>query len=183
MVIGSSIPLLIYTLWQISTLGVLSQSELSGSSDLSLFINTLSQTVQQGAFSNAVSIFADLALLTSFLGVSLGLFEFLGDSLGKKKLGSNRFNIAVITFTPPLAFALFYPQGFITALGYAAIALVVLAVFLPIAMIGKARKNLAYDDCYQVKGGTIPLVAAGAFGMIIIATQIAISLGLIPALG
>ncbi len=183
LVIGSSIPLLVYTLWQISTLGVLSQSELAASSDLSLFINSLSQTVHQGAFSNAVSIFADLALLTSFLGVSLGLFEFLGDSLSKKKLGANRFNIAIITFTPPLAFALFYPQGFITALGYAAIALVVLAVFLPVAMVGKARKVVAYDNCYQVKGGTLPLVAAGTFGMVIIATQIAISVGLIPALG
>lgn len=183
LVVGSSIPLLVYTLWQISTLGVLSQSELASSSDLSLFINSLSQTVQQGTFSNAVSIFADLALLTSFLGVSLGLFEFLGDSLGKHKVGSNRFNIAIITFTPPLAFALFYPQGFITALGYAAIALVILAVFLPVVMVGKARKQLAYENCYQVKGGAIPLVLAGTFGVVIIATQIAISVGLIPALG
>ncbi|WP_438884798.1 aromatic amino acid transport family protein, partial [Bacillus cereus group sp. Bce018] len=77
-----------------------------------------------------IGIFADLALLTSFLGVSLGLFEFMGDTLRKKGAGVNRFVASVATFTPPLLFALFYPQGFIMALGYAAIALAVLAIFL-----------------------------------------------------
>jgi len=183
LVVGSSIPLVVYILWQVSTLGVLSQAELATSSNLSLFINSLSETVHQGAFSNAVSIFADLALLTSFLGVSLGLFEFLADSLSKKSASINRFGVAVVTFTPPLGFALFYPQGFITALGYAAIALVILAVFLPVAMVDKARKQLAYDECYQVRGGNVTLVMATLFGIMIIVTQIAISLGILPALG
>ncbi|PMC11863.1 hypothetical protein CJ207_25730, partial [Klebsiella aerogenes] len=34
-----------------------------------------------------------------------------------------RIQSGVITFLPPLAFALFYPRGFVMALGYAGVAL------------------------------------------------------------
>ncbi|XMR53059.1 aromatic amino acid transport family protein [Escherichia coli] len=36
-----------------------------------------------------------------------------------------------ITFLPPLAFALFYPRGSVMALGYAGVALAVLALIIP----------------------------------------------------
>lgn len=51
-------------------------------------------------------------------------------------------------------FVICYPQGFIMALGCAAIALVVLAIFLPVAMVFKQRKtgDESKSD-YRVKGG------------------------------
>ncbi|MDE1324755.1 aromatic amino acid transporter [Vibrio aestuarianus] len=182
---GSAIPLVIYIFWQLVTLGVVSQPELVENSGLSALIVTLGQTVHQSNLSSTIGIFADLALLTSFLGVSLGLFEFMGDTIKKKKIGANRTVAAIITFVPPLVFALFYPQGFIMALGYAAIALTILAIFLPVAMVIKVRNQEQYngENQYQVKGGKVALTMTAAIGLMIITSQVFISLGVLPSLG
>nr|WP_158118599.1 aromatic amino acid transport family protein [Vibrio cidicii] len=179
---GSLIPLVIYIFWQIVTLGVVKQDDLLANSALSGLIAQLAITVHQSQLGTLVGVFADLALLTSFLGVSLGLFEFLGDTLKKQQGNSNRVIAAVVTFTPPLGFALFYPQGFITALGYAAIALTILAIFLPVAMVNKVRKQNP-QRAYRVAGGQVSLLLTGGVGVLIVMAQLLISLGLLPSLG
>ncbi|EKO3676586.1 aromatic amino acid transport family protein [Vibrio metschnikovii] len=182
-VFGSAIPLIIYILWQLATLGVVSQAELVQNSGLSALIGTLARSAHQSGLGSMIGIFADLALLTSFLGVSLGLFEFMGDTLRKKGAGVNRFVASVATFTPPLLFALFYPQGFIMALGYAAIALAVLAIFLPIAMVVRVRSQSSSPEYYQVIGGKPALMITGVIGLLIVAAQLMITIGALPALG
>ncbi|MEZ8039086.1 aromatic amino acid transport family protein [Vibrio sp. 1F263] len=189
MIIGSALPLVIYVFWQSVTLGVVSQEQLLSDTSLGALLVSLSQTVHQSNLSVIVGVFADLALLTSFIGVSLGLFEFMGDSLSKKLGNAKRVKTAAITFLPPLGFALFYPQGFIMALGYAAIALSVLAILLPTVMVYKVRytdllvKPHATESTYQVLGGSKALFLAGSVGVFIIAVQILISVGLLPSLG
>ncbi|MEZ9598386.1 aromatic amino acid transport family protein [Vibrio sp. 10N.286.46.A8] len=189
MIIGSALPLVIYVFWQSVTLGVVSQEQLLSDTSLGALLISLSQTVHQSNLSLIVGVFADLALLTSFIGVSLGLFEFMGDSLSKKLGNAKRVKTAAITFLPPLGFALFYPQGFIMALGYAAIALSVLAILLPTVMVYKVRytdllvKPHATESTYQVLGGSKALFLAGSVGVFIIAVQILISVGLLPSLG
>ncbi|ELV8756829.1 aromatic amino acid transporter [Vibrio vulnificus] len=182
-VIGSSIPLIIYVFWQLVTLGVVNQEVLLNNSGLTALIAQLATKVQQSYLSQLVGVFADLALLTSFLGVSLGLFEFLGDVIKKSGQKQNRVIPAVVTFTPPLMFALFYPQGFIMALGYAAIALAVLAIFLPVVMVNKVRKSPEKQGSYQVAGGQLALTLTGVTGVVIVAAQILITVGVLPALG
>ncbi|MEZ9934468.1 aromatic amino acid transport family protein [Vibrio sp. 10N.261.46.E12] len=189
MIIGSALPLVIYVFWQSVTLGVISQEQLLSDTSLGALLVSLSQTVHQSNLSVIVGVFADLALLTSFIGVSLGLFEFMGDSLSKKLGNAKRVKTAAITFLPPLGFALFYPQGFIMALGYAAIALSVLAILLPTVMVYKVRytdfsvKPQSEEANYQVLGGSKALFLAGSVGVFIIAIQILISVGLLPSLG
>ncbi|MFN3017741.1 aromatic amino acid transport family protein [Vibrio coralliilyticus] len=182
-IVGSSIPLMIYVFWQIVTLGVVSQDALVDNQGLSGLISTLSTKVHQSGLGQTIGVFADLALLTSFLGVSLGLFEFLGDSFNKKKAASSRIVVGAITFVPPMGFALFYPQGFIMALGYAAIALAILAIFLPIMMVKKARVAEDTQGGYQVFGGTAGLMISGTIGFVIIAAQLLITMGVLPSLG
>ncbi|PTP86202.1 tyrosine transporter TyrP [Vibrio splendidus] len=189
MIIGSALPLVIYVFWQSVTLGVISQEQLLSDTSLGALLVSLSQTVHQSNLSVIVGVFADLALLTSFIGVSLGLFEFMGDSLSKKLGNAKRVKTAAITFLPPLGFALFYPQGFITALGYAAIALSVLAILLPTVMVYKIRytdfsvEPQGTEATYQVLGGSKALFLVGSVGVFIIAIQILISVGLLPSLG
>ncbi|ELM3767721.1 amino acid permease [Vibrio cholerae] len=180
--IGSAIPLVIYIFWQLVTLGVVSQSALLDNMGLTALIGVLSTTVHQSNLGNIIGVFADLALLTSFLGVSLGLFEFMGDSLRNQQGKMNRPLASVVTFLPPLIFALFYPQGFIMALGYAAIALAILAIFLPLVMVIKVRQQ-ATEQHYQVTGGNGTLLVTGLVGLLIIGAQLLITLGILPALG
>lgn len=205
MICGASAPLVIYLLWQVATQGVLSQATLMENNSLTSFIASLSSVLQQPQVSQSVSVFADLALATSFLGVSLGLFDLLSgmmkrtstkinsdsgkdeDGINGNNIGKNtdhkthRVKTALVTFLPPLAFALFYPQGFITALGYAAIALVILAIFLPVAMVSKQRK--AQASGYRVIGGNVTLVLASLMGCLIITSQFLQMADVIPAVG
>ncbi|OEF30088.1 aromatic amino acid transport family protein [Vibrio rumoiensis] len=183
MVFGSLLPLVVYILWQLATLGVVDQATLSQATDVSSLVGTLSQVIHNSVISQIVSVFADLALITSFLGVSLGLFEFLGDSLNKRQTKGGRVGIALVTFVPPLCFALFYPQGFIMALGYAAIALAILAILLPVAMVMKARALHQDKQAFTVSGGTPALLLTLAAGIVIIVVQVMISLGVLPAIG
>ncbi|MGR6839862.1 aromatic amino acid transport family protein [Aliivibrio wodanis] len=173
LLIGSSLPLIIYLFWQGITLGQLSQADFEQVEGLGHFILTIQQSIDMSFIQQALSLFADLALLTSFIGVSLGLFEFLRDS--SKKWQQSSIITALLTYTPPVLFAIFYPEGFILALGYAAIALVILALFLPVALTISARK-IHKNAAYQVAGGNIGLFVVTMFGFIIIGSQIINSL-------
>lgn len=164
--LGSALPLLVYCLWLMVSIGNLGQNALMQHAGLSELVTGLSAAVNSPALQSVIGGFADLALATSFLGVALGLFDFLGDMLKQKRLVTG-----VVTFTPPLMFALYYPSGFILALGYAAIALVILAIFLPAAMVWQKRKQQP-DAAYKVPGGAVGLLVAVALGAFIIIAQL-----------
>ncbi|MBV7314389.1 aromatic amino acid transport family protein [Shewanella sp. NIFS-20-20] len=164
---GSAIPLLIYCLWLMASQGTLAQSSLMAHPGLSAMLSQLAAEASQPIIGQSINVFAELALATSFLGVSLGLFDFIQDMLK-----SNRLIASLATFAPPLAFALFFPQGFILALGYAAIALVILAVYLPVAMVNAKRRQSHSNSQYQVAGGKLGLVVAFIAGTVIIAAQL-----------
>ena len=184
MVFGAALPLFIYLFWQVISQGVMSQDSLMGSEGLSGFVSNVSNLLNNSKVSSAITIFADLALATSFLGVSLGLFDFFSDTLKKGNSRNDRLVTAIVTFLPPLGFAIFYPQGFIMALGYAAIALVVLAIFLPVTMVWVQRKQreLTEDD-YRVKGGNTALIFAALSGVVIIGAQCLQMFGFVPTIG
>ena len=129
----------------------------------------------------AVHLFADLALATSFLGVALGLFDFLADLFKRQDNVRGRLQTGAITFLPPLAFALFYPRGFVLALGFAAIALSVLALLLPSLLVWKTRQK--HQAQYRVWGGTPALALVFVCGVTVIAIQLGIASGMLPAVG
>lgn len=184
MIFGAALPLFIYLFWQVVSQGVMSQSHLMASDGLNGFISSVSNMLNNPQISSAITIFADLALATSFLGVSLGLFDFFSDTLKKGNNKRDRFITAIVTFLPPLAFALFYPQGFIMALGYAAIALVILAVFLPVAMVWVQRNQRSISNTdYRVRGGKFALTFAAMSGVMIISAQCLQMFDLIPSIG
>lgn len=188
MIVGASMPLVIYLFWQVVSQGVISQQNLYDSKGLDGFIESLSSLLQSAAIANTLTVFANLALATSFLGVSLGLFDFFSDVLKKSDSNKDRLITALVTFTPPLGFALFYPQGFIMALGYAAIALVILAIFLPVIMVWKQRQIVLNTskktdvNLYQVRGGKTALATAAVLGVCIISAQFMQMLGVVPAI-
>ena len=130
----------------------------------------------------AVHLFADLALATSFLGVALGLFDYLADLFQRQDSAAGRIQSGLINFLPPLAFALFYPRGFVMALGYAGVALAVLALMLPSLLVMKSRQQHP-NAAWRVAGGSPALWLVLLCGIGIVAIQFAIVAGLLPAVG
>ena len=119
-VAGSAITLVGYILWQLSTHGVLSQSEftqiLKEKPTLYGLIEACHRITGSEIIASAVQLFSALALVTSFLGVALGLFDCTEDMLRKGlHINAGRLLLGAITFLPPVLFAYFYPD-FIAAL-------------------------------------------------------------------
>lgn len=141
---GSLLPLIIYLFWQIIVLGSLDQSSFMVILNQDLGLEGLIMSIREMTSSPNVelffSLFAAAALGTSFLGVSIGLFDYYKDIFKNKKYSTKILISSLSTFIPPLLFALFYPTGFIVALGYAAIAGVILALIIPCVLFIKAMQ-------------------------------------------
>ncbi|MDE3985713.1 aromatic amino acid transporter [Glaesserella parasuis] len=182
-VVGTSIPLIAYILWQLATHGVLTQTEFLQILEKDPTLNGLAEAARQITGSSIIGamvrIFSALALITSFLGVALGLFEALEDLLKRVNINAGRVSLGALTFIPPMLFAFFYPQGFIAALGYAGQMFAFYAIVLPIAMVWKLRRqNLNLP--YQVKGGSISLLLALLIGVFIMMVPFLIESGWLP---
>lgn len=183
--IGSAIPLLAYIFWQLATLGSISSTTFVGilaeQAGLNGLLFAVREVVATPQVELAVHLFADLALATSFLGVSLGLFDYLADLFQRANSVRGRIQSGMLTFLPPLVFALFYPQGFVIALGFAAVALSVLALLLPSLLAWRTRQLRRGN--YRVIGGRPALALVFTLGLIVIGIQIGIVSGLLPAVG
>ncbi|WP_211827369.1 aromatic amino acid transport family protein [Kistimonas asteriae] len=184
-IIGSTLPLIIYLLWVIGTNGVLPQGSLvaiqNGQDPVSALVIGLTRFGDSVWISTAVNLFAILALATSFLGVALGLFDYIAEAFRRNGTFSGRLQTAVITFVPPLLVALYFPNSFITALGFAAIALVVLAVALPVVMVWRLCKSQA-DDFGWIFSSKAMLILAVVAGILIILAQLAVVSGMLPSI-
>lgn len=184
LVFGSLIPLVIYLLWLGALLGTLpisgehsfsSLAQEHGSvSDLMLTINHWQPSTWLSSVLNA---FAQIALITSFLGVSLGLFDFLRD---KKENQPHRARTALMTFLPPLAVVLFYPNGFVQLLAYASIFVAIILVILPAAMAYRLRRMPNLKSTYRTPGGDLTLIIIILIGVGFILTECARIAGLLP---
>ncbi len=182
-IVGTLIPLVGYILWQFATHGVLSQhtflAVLKQDPTLNGLVTATIQSTGSEMIGSAVRLFSALALITSFLGVSLGLFEALEDLFKRLHLPTNRASLGALTFLPPLAFALFYPEGFILALGYAGQMFACYAIVLPIALVWKLRRtnpNLPY----RVKGGNLALIFTLILGVTIVFVPFLVQAGYLP---
>lgn len=181
---GSAIPLFVYLLWQLATLGVVESQvflavleKVRGINGLLTALKGITAYVEM-----AVRIFAGLALATSFLGVSLGLFDFLAQIFRHGRHFAGRVRTGLVTFLPPLAFALYFPQGFVFALGFAAVALAVLSLLLPALLVWRVRQ-LHPNGGYRVQGGAVALGLVLCAGAGIVAIQLAVVIGALPDVG
>ncbi|QIG05623.1 tyrosine transporter TyrP [Proteus sp. ZN5] len=185
-IIGSAIPLVAYILWQIATLGAIPTNTFMGimaqQSGLNGLLTAIRDVVATPRVNIAVNLFAALALATSFLGVALGLFDYLADLFKRSNRATGRVQSSLLTFVPPLVCALYFPN-FVQALAYAAIALSILALLLPALLVWKVRQEQNGADKYKVKGGKGALSIVFICGLIVIGIQIAITFGLLPQVG
>lgn len=145
-VIGSILPLLFYLLWLALVQGLVP-------------IDTLSQVWQQGEvvteslakllhapwFGLVAEYFAFFAIITSFLGVGLGLCDFLIDGLKLKRNRNGRFISSILTFLPPLIFVYTFKRAFYLALDHAGALVAILLGILPSAMAWKIKTPKFYS--------------------------------------
>ncbi len=167
--IGSTIPLIVYIIWQFVIVGVvpatgnggLLQILASGQPATGL-ATAIDHILQYGWIATLFKAFTFFAIITSFTGVSFSLFDYLMDSFHIKRTINGRLLTLVITFLPALIFAYLYPNGFILALGYAGIFVALLLGILPALMSWSGRY------VKKIATGYRPRINLWGYGLLIV---------------
>ena len=122
LIIGSTIPLILYFLWLIAVLGVLPlhgpisfmtsvfDHKSINTANIGDVLTAIQQKVQMKSVTLGSNLFTDISVMTSYLSVSLALYHFNIDSYRLKKL-SNKFQTLValtLTFLIPLLYLKIY---------------------------------------------------------------------------
>lgn len=182
--IGSAIPLIVYIIWEMLSLGIvplegkygIAEGYAIGTNGAHLLSGILGTT----AIAQTARVFAFFAIVTSFLGVSLSLTDFLADGLKIKKNRGGRILLYVMVFLPPLIFTLTDPRAFLSALEYAgAYGVVILLGLMPALMVWAGRYHLHFKSTYRTPGGKTALVCVILISLLVIAIELAHKSGLI----
>eukprot|EP01066_Platyproteum_vivax_P002681 Platyproteum_vivax@DN1330_c0_g1_i1.p2 len=100
-----------------------------------------------------------------------------------KKTIKGKISLLVLMFMPPLLFALFYPSGFVVALGYAGVFVAILYGILPTLMVWRGRYIEKRKEKFRVIGGKSLLLVMFMGSLAIIFFQVAATRGWLPTLG
>ncbi|MEZ9891406.1 amino acid permease [Vibrio lentus] len=164
-IVGSLIPLVCYLCWLFAVVGNLSEEQFRSFKNVSDLMAAFE--AQSPWVGNVLSTFTGLALLTSFFGVAMSLFNQNRDMFNQ--------NTAVtycISFILPLAGSLLAADKFLQVLNYAGIILVFLAVFVPLVMVHKQRFMKVAEDRYSAEGGRPMMIFSLLFGCFLLISQV-----------
>ncbi|MCW9698818.1 MULTISPECIES: aromatic amino acid transporter [unclassified Avibacterium] len=185
-VYGTFIALIIYMLWQLAIQGNLPRNEfipvIQKGGDIAVLLEALNSQIQTDFVGLMLRFFAYMAIASSFLGVTLGLFDYIADLFKFDNSSVGRSKTALITFLPPLILSLLFPYGFVIAIGYAGLAATIWAVITP-ALLAKASRARYPNQTYQVYGGSAMIYFVILFGLINILVQLADLVGWLPVFG
>ncbi len=148
-VIGSLIPLAVYVLWQLLVQGTVPLPELLIALQRGEPTTApLARIVQSSWIAMLASFFSFFAIVTSFLGVTLSLSDFLIDGLKIKKTWEGKLMALALTFLPPLLFVFTCQKGFYLALQHAGAIVAILLGILPACMAWKLKGHKFYRSLW-----------------------------------
>lgn len=152
---GTILAFVIYAIWQWLILGIVPVDGDQGLVDALAQGNLpatefLREHVQGRWISSIAEFFAYFAIVTSFLGIALGLFDFLADGL---KI-SNKAILALLVVVPTVLFATQFERAFMTAMDASGgFGDTLLNGLIPILLIWKGRYWMGYKNSFKVWGG------------------------------
>lgn len=183
-VAGSGLALIVYIIWQLAVQGNLPRNEfapvLAADGDVTVLLNALNTHINTQGLSTLLDSFAFLAIISSFLGVTLGLFDYIRDLFGFSNTLKGRISAAVITFMPPWLAYLWMPNGFIKVMGYIGLMAAIWAVIIPAMLAFKSRQRFAYTDAFVVPGGKFTLGFVIFFALLVLGAQLLLLANLLP---
>lgn len=182
--IGSALPLVIYGLWEWLILGMVPVNEPGGIREAfengDTATHALRRAINMAYIVDVANAFAFFAIVTSLLGNSLSFVDFLSDGLKIPKKGLGKLLLCLLVIGPPLAFALIYPNVFLSALNYAgAFGAVILFGILPALMVWSGRYWKKMPGKPILPGGRPLLVILMLFAVAVILLQLSVELGMV----
>jgi tyrosine-specific transport protein len=119
-ILGTTIAFIVYALWLFVVYGSV---PLEGKTGLIQAFTEgepatycLGMLTHSTLITHASAFFALFALVTSFFGIGIGLFDFLGDGLNISRKGKGAVALGLLVLIPSLIFAISFERIFIIAL-------------------------------------------------------------------
>lgn len=171
--LGSSIPLVIYLVWELAILGIIPTADLIeadklGHNAIAPLRELVPSVFRIGKF------FAFFAMTTSFVPLALSFFDFLADGLKWEKKGVQRAVLTSAVFGIPMIIAIAYPTIFLVALGYAGgISCAFLFGLMPPLLVWFGRYINRYShQHHQLPGGKPVLIFLMVFAVLILGAEL-----------
>lgn len=175
-ILGTSIPLVIYLVWELLILGIVPTEELVAAGQQGHnAIMPLKQFVQSSTLFSIGKAFAFFTMTTSYIGLSLAYIDFLADGLKIKKQGWRKTALCFGIFLPPTVISFINPDIFLVSLGYAGgfSCAILFGLFPPLMVwIGRYVKGYSLEN-KQIRGGKVFLL----FLMVFVALEVLMELG------
>ena len=185
-VLGSLLALVIYLFWLYCTMGNIPRENfkeiIASGGNVDSLVKSFLGTNQSNTIEFCLLVFSNLAVASSFFGVTLGLFDYLADLFKMDNSHTGRFKTILLTFMPPSILYLFFPNGFIYGIGMAGLCATIWAVIVPAALALKSRQKFP-DQIFTVWGGKVIPSLVITFGVVVIFCWFGNTLGLLPKLG
>jgi tyrosine-specific transport protein len=166
---GSFIPMLVYIIWNSSALAVVYDNNpnfyhqiIEGKVEVGDLIKELSHIAKWQSMQILVWWITILAIITSLLGVGIGLYESLKEMLPSSGLAS------IATVFPAYLVALLVPNAFIAVLGFAGMILAIIAIIIPVYLFTKANIKTPH---YKILSNKYLLASLMFIGILIVLSQ------------
>jgi tyrosine-specific transport protein len=187
-VAGTTLSLVIYAIWQWLILGIVPVDGPKGLSEaLTKGDQPATQFLHEHVHGTWITLFAEyfafFAIVTSFLGITLGLFDFLSDGLKIKKNKTGKMMLGLLIALPTLLFATQFEKAFIAAMDISGgFGDTILNGLIPVFMVWRGRYYLGYSSQFRTPGGKTILVLVGIFFSFALTLEILAILGFAPSL-
>ncbi len=165
---GTVIALILYVFWMLSIFGNLPRNQfgpiIESGGKLEVLLAALGSVIKLDVVKASIHAFSMAAILSSFIGVGLGVFDFLADFFKFNNTRRGRTLSWAVTFLPPLIMSLAFPTGFLIAIGYAGAVATIWTCIIPAVLVRKARKVHGKTG-FTVGGGDFVIVLVIVFGV------------------
>jgi tyrosine-specific transport protein len=171
---GTLIPFVIYIVWQYIILGAIPKETVLQVAKEGIPITQTLQSITKIGWVTAMgNIFALFAIITSMLGVSFSVVDFIGDGLKMKRYGKDRFFLCLMTFLPPFIISSLNPSIFVFAIGIAGgFGEAYLNGILPALLVWKGRYKEKLTSGFSLFGGKITLAILLVFGLLVMFLEV-----------
>ncbi len=162
---GTALAFFVYLIWLLMVQGAVPFEGVHGLQSALLAGKPATYSLGASIASSKIDIFAHMfsffALITSFLGIALGLYDFLSDGLRIPKKGIGNLKLGMLIIAPTFFFAATYERIFLLALDISGgFGDSILNGMIPIIMLCVGRYYLKKEkSLFHIRGGK-PLLAS-----------------------
>lgn len=171
LIFGTFGALLFYGIWLVMVFGNLSFSDIerisSQGGNVDILLKHLFTEKPTLLVSGALTLFSSLTIISSFLGVGAGMFDFIADLRCARNDPTSRLTTICCVMVPPAVCCMIAPDGFIQAIGYAGLCATIWATITPALCLRVCRKKFMYSkNSYQLNWGMMWFYIVMIFGIL-----------------